>query len=154
MYDSPEFNPFNRAPLGVPGNPLDGTPGMQTDLRPYKKQWEKGTKAPLQRPGRLDYGGMQDVGTPYRSTPVANEPHQLFVPDVVSATDPAYSQHPFVKQVFRGLSKIPAADTGSTSPWTQWKSKGRSIGTSGLKKALQVPGIDLPYQQQGAMSGT
>jgi hypothetical protein len=151
MYDSPEFSPFNKAPLGVPGNPLDGTPGLEEIKR---KRPEKGTRAPLAVPGRLSFQEMVDVGTPPRGVPVAQEPHQLLVPDVVSATDPAYSQHPFVKHVFNGLGKIPAADTGSTSPWTQWKSKGRGMTNSGLKKALQVPGIDLPYQQQGAMSGT
>ena len=141
MYDSFEFSPFNAAPLGVPGNPLDGTPGLE-DVNRRRK--DKGTRVPLALPGRLSYGEMQDVGTP----PKGADPKQLLVPDVVSATDPAFSQHPFVR-IMAGLSKVPAADTGSTSPWTQWRSKGRGMTTSGLKRALQVPGIDLPYKSQG-----
>jgi hypothetical protein len=146
MYDSPEFSPFNKAPLGVPGNPLDGTPGLE-EIR--TKRPAKGTRAPLQLPGRLSFQEMADVGTPPRGVPIAQEPNQLLVPDVVSATDPAFSAHPFVRQVFSGLSKIPAADTGSTSPWTQWRFKGRGLTTTGLKRALQGPGMDLPYKSQG-----
>jgi hypothetical protein len=90
-----EFD-FLPSPLGVPGNPLDGTPGLQTDLRQKKKWWARGDKAPLQPPGRLDFGGMADVGTPQGSK-VAQEPQEIFKPDVVSATDPAYSQRPVVR---------------------------------------------------------
>jgi hypothetical protein len=146
-----EFD-FLPSPLGIPGNPLDGTPGMQSDLRQKKKWWALGDKAPLQPPGRLDFHGQADVGTPM-GTKIPQEPNELspreiFTPDTVSATDPAYSAHPVIKQQLAGLSRVPtAAPQGDV--WSQTKPK-RSLTTNALLAALQPKGMDALYKRQGA----
>ena len=152
--DSPEFS-FNFASLGVPGNPLDGGPMAQDSQRP-RKWWDKGTRKPLASPGRLESGGMTGVGSFPSATQLPQNPEQLLVPDTVSALDPAYSMTPKRAADLQGLSKIPAADTGSTSPWTQWRSKDKTklLRRSELLSGLNMgtKGLDLPYQDQGVAS--
>jgi hypothetical protein len=142
-----EFD-FLPSPLGIPGNPLDGTPGMQPDLRQKKRWWARGDRAPLQPPGRLDFHGQADVGTPMGSK-IAQEPQEIFAPDTVSATDPAYSTHPIIKQQLAGLSKIPTAAPQRTDTWSQTKPR-RSMTTKSLLTALQPKGMDALYSRQGA----
>ena len=154
LGDSPEFSPFNRAPLGVPGNPLDGTPMGQDTVRP-KKWWENGTTSPLQPPGRMEPTGITQAGGLPSSKQLPQFPEQLLVPDVVSATDPAFSMHPVVREYLGGLARTPASDTGgSGSPWAQLRPKGvprKSDIVGGL--GMGTKGLDLPYQDQGAQLG-
>jgi len=161
LVDSPEFS-FNSAPVGVPGNPLEGTPGDAENMSPGAKRqrrlWAKGERAPIQSPGRLESSGLTGVGGVPSATQLPQAPEQLLVPDVVSATDPAFSAHPAVQSMLRGLSRVPSASSmdgrdALPSAWMQWRSKqkGSQLSRPELINALNMNtrGLDLPYQQQG-----
>ena len=148
LNDSPEFSFLNKAPLESLGIHLMELLGS-SQIFVRKKWWARGDKAPLQPPGRLDFHGQADVGTPMGSK-VAQEPQEIFKPDVVSATDPAYSLRPVSRApMVEGLGKVPTAQE-SGSPWTQWRPKSRAMKTNTLLAALQPKGLDPLYSKQGA----
>lgn len=155
MKESVEFSPSQLAPLGIPGNPLDGTPGAQDAVRP-RKWWEKGTRAPLQSPGRLESAGLTGVGGVPAATQLPQHPEQLLVPDVVSATDPAFSMTPEAQKVLGGLGRTPAASPVGDSPWSQYVSKKnpRYLRRTDLLNGLDLNsrGLGMPYKEQGTVS--
>lgn len=151
LKESPEFSPGQLAPLGIPGNPLDGVPMAQDAKRP-SKWWERGTRAPLQSPGRLETSGLTGVGGVPAATQLPQHPEQLLVPDVVSATDPAFSATPQAQRVLDGLGRLPAASPVGDSPWSQYVSKSpKYLKKQEIFNALNMgtKGLDLPYEQQG-----
>lgn len=166
LRDSSEFSPFQMAPLGVPGNPLEGTPGDAENMREGAKRqrrlWAKGERAPLATPNRLESSGLTGVGGVPGATQLPQSPEQLLVPDVVSATDPAFSAHPVVQGYLKGLSRTPSASSLDSrdalpSAWMQYRSGQKPLQ---LKKAtllnalnMNTKGMDLPYSDQGASLG-
>jgi hypothetical protein len=161
LPDSPEFSPMNLAPLGIPGNPLEGTPNgeiMGHDLSAPPLRDRFGMKAPLVMPGRMESAGMTGIGGVPSATQLPQYPEQLLVPDVVSATDPAFAAHPAVQSYLRGLSKTPAASSIDSrdalpSAWMQFRSgdRGKKLSKADLINGLNMGtyGMDLPYQEQG-----
>jgi len=161
LYESAEFSPDQFAPLGIPGNPLEGGPDserMGHDLNTPPTLDRFGMKAPLTFPGRMESAGMTGVGGVPSATQLPQYPEQLMVPDVVSATDPAVSAHPAVQSYLAGLGRTPAASSldnrdALPSAWMQWRSgdKGKKLSRPDLINGLNMGtrGLDLPYSSQG-----
>lgn len=161
MKESTEFS-YQHAPIGVAGNPLDGQPlwmGGLGDTRRPRKWWAEGVKEPLEghELPRLENPGITDVGSSgHHWDNVPQAPEELLRPDPVSATDPAFSQHPAVLKIANDLAKVPASTTGGDSSWTQMKLKGpiKHLRRSELVSALGIPGLNLHYEDQGVSTIT